>query len=528
MRTIHMNITGDTVELDSAVAGVQGSGNVDQLVLSFDESWDGYAKWACWWDAHGVQAGEPRLLTADMLVDKTMEDARHYILLTPPEALRCPGRCQLVLDGYRDGALARTAAQSFQVVAAPGSAKGSDMTPHLTLQLQAEVDGLLSKVTKVERAVIRHPYVGENDNWQVWDPENDCYQDTGVYAKGVPGATGPRGLKGDPGPQGPQGSQGPKGDKGDKGDAGPQGAPGLQGPIATLDGAFVTHGNLLDNWYFAEPINQRGKTEYAGAGYGLDRWHGRIHNQTVKVKDGYVEIAAGANQADMEQNIENMEDLIGKTVTLSALVRGDGTSAPNIGILGNGASSAAQGNTAGSSSTSWSLLTTTVVIASAQAAPRVFVGANGTIGVKAIKLELGDAQTLAHQDATGNWVLNDPPPNKALELAKCQRYFQRVKTAFISLRDTGNSQGHDALVLVPTTVSLRATPAVNVTGEFEPHWMSAINEFDPTAGTVENHNNAVTFMAEIDGAETTGEAGYLTIVLMPNDDDAYIDLNAEL
>ncbi|MDE7262275.1 MAG: hypothetical protein K2N78_09505 [Oscillospiraceae bacterium] len=33
-------------------------------------------------------------------------------------------------------------------------------------------------------------------------------------------------------------------------------------------------------------------------------------------------------------------------------------------------------------------------------------------------------QTLAHQDADGNWVLNDPPPNKALELAKCQRYQQ--------------------------------------------------------------------------------------------------------
>ena len=41
----------------------------------------------------------------------------------------------------------------------------------------------------------------------------------------------------------------------------------------------------------------------------------------------------------------------------------------------------------------------------------------------AAKLELGPVQTLAHQDASGNWVLNDPPPNKALELLKCQRYF---------------------------------------------------------------------------------------------------------
>ena len=43
--------------------------------------------------------------------------------------------------------------------------------------------------------------------------------------------------------------------------------------------------------------------------------------------------------------------------------------------------------------------------------------------VIAAKLELGPVQTLAHKDAFGNWVLNDPPPDKALELAKCQRYY---------------------------------------------------------------------------------------------------------
>lgn len=46
------------------------------------------------------------------------------------------------------------------------------------------------------------------------------------------------------------------------------------------------------------------------------------------------------------------------------------------------------------------------------------------IPIIAAKLELGPVQTLAHQDTDGNWVLNDPPPNKALELAKCQRYFE--------------------------------------------------------------------------------------------------------
>ena len=39
----------------------------------------------------------------------------------------------------------------------------------------------------------------------------------------------------------------------------------------------------------------------------------------------------------------------------------------------------------------------------------------------AVKLELGDQQTLAHQDADGNWVLNEIP-NKAEQLAICSQY----------------------------------------------------------------------------------------------------------
>lgn len=39
--------------------------------------------------------------------------------------------------------------------------------------------------------------------------------------------------------------------------------------------------------------------------------------------------------------------------------------------------------------------------------------------VMAVKLELGSIQTLAHQDADGNWILNDPPPDKGMELLKC-------------------------------------------------------------------------------------------------------------
>lgn len=55
--------------------------------------------------------------------------------------------------------------------------------------------------------------------------------------------------------------------------------------------------------------------------------------------------------------------------------------------------------------------------------PWIYSAPGGVYKLKAIKLEQGPVQTLAHQDADGNWVLNAPPPNKALELLKCQQYY---------------------------------------------------------------------------------------------------------
>ena len=45
------------------------------------------------------------------------------------------------------------------------------------------------------------------------------------------------------------------------------------------------------------------------------------------------------------------------------------------------------------------------------------VGASITIA--ALKLERGSVQTIAIQDADGNWVINDAPPDKHMEMLKC-------------------------------------------------------------------------------------------------------------
>ena len=92
------------------------------------------------------------------------------------------------------------------------------------------------------------------------------------------------------------------------------------------------------------------------------------------------------------------------------------------------------------------------------------------IDIAAWKLELGAQQTLAHQDINGNWVLNDPPPNKALELLKCQRYLAAYRSAEIYNASvffgTGILDGYDAegntsgqgYIVMPC--AMRATPAI--------------------------------------------------------------------
>lgn len=237
-----MAVHGDAVTLDSAVAGVQGSGNVDKLVVRFDEGWDGYAKSVCWWDAHGIRAGEPRLLTAELLVDAA--DGKSYILLTPPEALRWPGKCSLVIDGWKDGCLARTVRQEFQVVPAPASAKGSDVTPSQAQQLQSEIEHMVDVMTVAQEAANHGPTISMMGTWLVWDANVRAYLDTGISAGG---------LQGDPG------ERGPKGDKGDKGDPGKDGVNGKNG-VDGKDGADGLDGVLLDltPGVFAMALSQEG------------------------------------------------------------------------------------------------------------------------------------------------------------------------------------------------------------------------------------------------------------------------------
>lgn len=289
-------------------------------------------------------------------------------------------------------------------------------------------------------------------------------------AAGATGPVGPAGPQGERGPAGPQGAvgaqggQGPKGDKGDKGDTGatgPQGPKGATGATgATGPRGPGSNPNLLVNWYFSAPINQRGQTTYIGNEiYTVDRW--RVYNSSstgkVQVTASGVTVSnsSGTSEVQFYQDLDTDASKLSANMTLSAMVDDHlitvTFSMPPYGY--SCSKNTDDNNGFISFRNAFGRLTVMFGVKN---------GASKTI--QAIKLEFGDQQTLAHQDASGNWVLNDPPPNKALELAKCQRYYQRygpdsgVCAIFTAISNTNNT------VYIPTPVTMRANPAVSIKG----------------------------------------------------------------
>lgn len=204
--------------------------------------------------------------------------------------------------------------------------------------------------------------------------------------------------------------------------------------------------NLLDDWYFVGggsqqgggqfPINQKGLNKYTSAGYTIDRWYSRNVLFINLESDGLHITSDGLHSLKaFNQRFENYKFLLGKTVTLSALITentviGENAILEVVAADTSGLNSDALVQTKIAGKTG--LVTVTGQIPKTINRSGINIGIyfgynNDTvfnIKIKAIKLELGPFQTLAHQDSSGNWVLNDPPPNFQQELAKC-KYFQQ-------------------------------------------------------------------------------------------------------
>lgn len=219
--------------------------------------------------------------------------------------------------------------------------------------------------------------------------------------------------------------------------------------------------NLIDNWYFADPVNQRdgyvvppgydyfsapdvlagqlsdyvavvssyneyydivkigGTTYYTlvrdavrgytGAGYTIDRWYNNYPKGVVTITDRGVKLGG---MKWLIQRFDNL-DFVGRAVTASMLFA-DGEFCYGSLVYNGGNQRFCVSND--------NAVYVEMVDNSGTSDPEfrlVNYSETAEKTIIAVKLEYGDKSTLAHQDADGNWILNDPPPDKGLELLKC-------------------------------------------------------------------------------------------------------------
>lgn len=225
--------------------------------------------------------------------------------------------------------------------------------------------------------------------------------------------------------------------------------------------------NLLDNWYFGRPVNQRGgyyvpqgaiiysdsslsesnkigpaayacmvveKTStyvkvqdakasssyyyaavnaaipgYCGDRYTVDRWH-LTSDGVLTVEDEGIRLTSGALFEPFEYELSS--SLKGKTVTYSFFF------ADNTLVTKSAVIPSAWGN--------WDSLIEIgdIQLIGLESGKRIWARYSSTTTAIAAKLELGSTQTLAHKEGD-KWVLNEIP-DFGEQLARCQRYFNAI------------------------------------------------------------------------------------------------------
>lgn len=197
--------------------------------------------------------------------------------------------------------------------------------------------------------------------------------------------------------------------------------------------AFPCNPNLLDNWYFGNPVNQRGQAEYTGSGggniYCIDRWAVQFDGTKYTVATATLSNISGANAGQMNHLMPNNEaaPFVGRQMTLSLLV----DNPDGVDVTLNVRDRTRWSHLLPPKTGSGSLITTTGVFGTLNGGEDIqvsFIVPKGkVVNLIAAKLELGSQQTLAHQE-DGVWVLNEIP-KFGEQLAACQRYYQVYTTA---------------------------------------------------------------------------------------------------
>lgn len=218
--------------------------------------------------------------------------------------------------------------------------------------------------------------------------------------------------------------------------------------------SYVSNPNLLDNWYFGNPVNQRGLTEYTG-GYSIDRWK-LLNNNVLAITNSAIELTFVDNNYVIW---EQMESIPKGTYSLSLLFA-DGAFVTWSGVVDVSQAGFEAGTTRYKN---WN-----IAIYSDKTVRITCIGSSGDkITILAAKLELGPTQTLAHQE-NGVWVLNEVP-EYGEQLRRCLRHDYILGNASQNCPiGIGTAYSNDGVVcVIQLPEYMRTNPAVALSGEVQ-------------------------------------------------------------
>ena len=193
-----------------------------------------------------------------------------------------------------------------------------------------------------------------------------------------------------------------------------------------------SNSNLLIDWYFANPVNRKGKTEYAGAGFSIDMWQSMYGGGDCRVsifepgtKNGCLKLYRPANNGHLNQILPGYVALLrGKTVTFSILAKTDLADKGGARLFIRTPNETFTNPWTYLSTDTYSIAQATVTIPEESASNDLMVDVTcedgSTLSIIAAKLELGTVQTLAHKEGD-TWVLNEIP-NYAEQYVICSQY----------------------------------------------------------------------------------------------------------
>ena len=251
----------------------------------------------------------------------------------------------------------------------------------------------------------------------------------------------------------------------------------------------LSNQNLLDNWYFGNPVNQRGQTEYTAGGYTIDRWKLEA-NGTVKSASVVSSGIALSNGDDTTylNFAQIVEKIPAGTYVVSFLV--DDFSNVNQVFC----------SATNTSSFTFDSNVVSLKFTLDADSDAVKIGiqkklSGNVLTIKAAKLELGSQQTLAHQDADGNWVLNEIS-DYGEQLRRCQRYQLVINRETIVAGRTSASADTTCFAFIPTPVTMRVAPAISKT----------VGNYIATV----NHVNGNKSITDFTGVSLAGNGIYVT------------------